>query len=185
MNYEVKTCCVHSFRLRPKHKGISPTKKHKPLPDFGVPSIKFVKETLDKLHGPRNGHSTAPSLTDSELESIQLASQAFLWAFPLVVTAPNFVQNGFGATPLNMNKLLYQPTPINASVSSAITFPNVNVLYSSAFLDLTQGPVQISVPNTNGRYCECLSGSVQVRKEDLSIVLPVWMGGRAILGNGY
>ncbi len=36
--------------------------------------------------------------------------------------------------------------------SRAVTTPNNDTLYSTAFLDLTQGPVTLTVPATGARY---------------------------------
>lgn len=54
---------------------------------------------------------------------------------------PNVSVNGFGH--------LYQ-TP--DSTFTTVVRPNVDTLYSSAFLDLTEGPVVVEIPPTGGRY---------------------------------
>ena len=83
--------------------------------------------------------------------NIYQAAMAFLWAFPLANTAPNFVSSDFGATSSTMNSFMWQSTPNNASYNSIVS-PNVNVLYGPGFFDLTHGPIKIAVPNTAGRY---------------------------------
>ena len=50
-----------------------------------------------------------------------------------------------------MNSILWQTTPNTAGYDTIVS-PNVNVLYGPGFLDLSHGPINITVPDTNGRY---------------------------------
>ena len=107
-------------------------------------NITLVSEALQSLYP-----QSRPTL--AELSSVLVAAQAFLWAFPLVNTAPNFVRSGFGASTSTMNTFLWQRQPNNASFNTIVT-PSTDFLYGPGFFDLTQGPVNITVPDTAGRY---------------------------------
>lgn len=87
---------------------------------------------------------------------VQTAVDAYIWAYPMVTigvtskvatNTPKPLPNAYA--PINtfghVNRLF---TDEDKDVVSS----NVDNLYSSAFLDLTQGAVQISVPATDGRY---------------------------------
>lgn len=89
-------------------------------------------------------------------EIFQEAVDAYIWAYPLVsigvsahiiTNTPKPLPNAHA--PFNtfgsVNKLF---TADDKDVVSS----NVDNLYSSAFLDLTQGAIKISVPKTDDRY---------------------------------
>jgi hypothetical protein len=93
-------------------------------------------------------------LTSQETESI--AQEAYIYFYPLVlmdVTRKHFtnIEAGkmFGRGP--MNTFSHTRTFPPATVRGA-THTNFDTLYSSGWLDLTEEPVVISVPDTQGRY---------------------------------
>jgi hypothetical protein len=84
----------------------------------------------------------------------ELAARAYVYGFPLVFDleqVQRFVTTGLGSTP---------PTPYNqlsharTLASAADTFVSINndTLYSIAQLDLGVGPLELSVPDSEGRY---------------------------------
>jgi hypothetical protein len=92
----------------------------------------------------------------TEDQTFKTAVEAYIWAYPmvsigvtcaLVTNVPKPLPNAHA--PINsfgsVSKLY---TAANKDVVSS----NVDNMYSSAFLDLTQGAAKISVPATNGRY---------------------------------
>jgi hypothetical protein len=83
-----------------------------------------------------------------------LASEAFVFAYPLVLMDLARMQltasTAAGALGAPVNQFAHSrefPTAFTPVVQ-----PNVDALYSSAWLDLSAGPIVLSVPNTRGRY---------------------------------
>lgn len=86
----------------------------------------------------------------------KIAKDAYIWSYPMVSVAIT----GFAVTD-TPKALPNAHAPLNSFGSVATLFTaddkdvvssNVDTMYSSAFLDLTQGAALISVPDTNGRY---------------------------------
>ena len=80
---------------------------------------------------------------------------AYLYFYPLVTMdiTRRQMTNGnnetLGIAPMNTFRHVRTFPPANFK---AVVRPNFDTLYSSAWLNLTDGPVIISVPDTNGRY---------------------------------
>ena len=92
----------------------------------------------------------------SEAEAQAIAVDAYVYFYSLVsmdVTRRQFtnIEPGkqLGRGPMNMfnNVPVYPPADFKGVVR-----PNFDTLYSIAYLDMTNEPVVISVPDTNGRY---------------------------------
>jgi hypothetical protein len=83
----------------------------------------------------------------------QRAEEATLYALPLVIM--DLTREQFFASPpspeVTPNRFLHIPILGNPSFRSVVR-PNVDTLYSSAWLDLSAEPVILSVPPSNGRY---------------------------------
>lgn len=84
---------------------------------------------------------------------IDLAFQAYLWGYPAVVmnrTKNTYTSESTGSgVPVNTFRHFDGlATPMNR----IIVKPNNDTLYSSAWLDLSRGPLILSVPDTDGRY---------------------------------
>jgi hypothetical protein len=101
------------------------------------------------------GCTTAPTEPDTAVQPVALpelsalAKQAYIYTFPLYVmyrTRYDALQR-FG-TPNRFAHARALATP----ASRAVTAPNNDTLYSSAWLDLSYGPLILHVPDTAGRY---------------------------------
>ena len=94
------------------------------------------------------------SPTDSIL---LLAKQAYVYGFPLVMmyeterSAINHEKQTWGSVFAPINQFGHFRTFPNATFKGVVK-PNCDTYYSSAWLDLSQGPLVLSVPDTKGRY---------------------------------
>jgi hypothetical protein len=98
--------------------------------------------------------SPLPAITEQEAHVI--AVDAYIYLYPLLtmdVTRRQLTNmapgKGVFGGPMNMfvNVEAFPPADFKAVVR-----PNFDTLYSSAYLDLTNGPMVVSAPDTNGRY---------------------------------
>jgi hypothetical protein len=96
------------------------------------------------------GRATAGTPAPADLR--KAARNAWLFALPLIEMA---------ALRARRNPISGEPAPINAFTharslagpkSRAVTSPNADTLYSSAFVDTTKGPVCLEVPDCGKRY---------------------------------
>ena len=115
----------------------------------------------------------------------RLASEVWIYAFPLVLTdVTREVQSGAAAP----NTFRHRRTIPDATSTDA-DHPNADFLYSYAWLDLGKGPLILSVPETKGRYYLLalldaytnVAGSIGKRttgteKRQFAIVGPRWKG---------
>jgi hypothetical protein len=100
-----------------------------------------------------NANAGAPL---SEREALEIGREACIYFYPLVtmdVTRRQSTNIEAGKLPGlgPMNTFSNMPTFPSADFRVVVR-PNLDTLYSSAWLDLTDGPVIVSVPDTNGRY---------------------------------
>lgn len=96
-------------------------------------------------------------------DALGLARRAVTWAWPLYEmarmragTSPRRYQ-GEGAgpsadSPMRWCNVLVHGRELLAPGTSRVVTPNVDTLYSNAWLDLREGPLVIDVPDTAGRY---------------------------------
>ena len=126
----------------------------------------------------------------AEHPSIKLATEATLYALPLVImdlTREETFANSVAADAMP-NRFFHKPILGNASYS-AVVRPNVDTLYSTAWLDLTTEPVLMTVPPSNGRYfmIQCMDAWTNVFADPgirtlgnkgtrYAIVGPNWLG---------
>ena len=85
-----------------------------------------------------------------------MATDAYVYLYPLVmmdVTRRQMSNYAPGKKPGHgpMNTFAHYREYPNATMREVVR-PNFDTLYSLAWLDLTQGPVIVSVPDTDGRY---------------------------------
>ncbi len=102
----------------------------------------------------QEAHETGIEVT--EQEAYELGIEAYLYFYPLVkmdmtrrvfTNVPAGVEPARG--PVNMFHHLRELPPGDFRL---VVRPNFDTLYSSAWLDLTDGPVVVSAPDTDGRY---------------------------------
>jgi hypothetical protein len=92
----------------------------------------------------------------SEEEAHSIGVDAYLYLYPLVtmdLTRLQFTNVKPGEDPLKgpMNTFVNFPAFPGAEMKTVVR-PNFDTLYSTGWLDLSKGPVVVSVPDTNGRY---------------------------------
>jgi len=97
----------------------------------------------------------AKAATVSEDEARAIAAEAYVYLYPLVtmdLTRLQFTNvkeaGGFEGP---MNVFVNVPAYPTAEMKTVVR-PNFDTLYSSAWLDLTEEPMVVSVPATDGRY---------------------------------
>ena len=90
----------------------------------------------------------------SESERRDLTARAYVFTLPSVImyrTRWALRQDPAAAFRLSANRFGHRRVPATPE-SRAVTAPNVDTLYSSAWLDLSDGPVRLHVPATGDRY---------------------------------
>ncbi|MDG2004643.1 MAG: DUF1254 domain-containing protein [Novosphingobium sp.] len=87
-----------------------------------------------------------PAVANSD--STILARDAFIWGLPLVLMERSFQVSEQAGLPVNQ---LFITTELAIPQFRQIG-PNVDTLIGHAWLDLSQGPIVIGVPDTNDRY---------------------------------
>ncbi|HKQ71989.1 MAG TPA: DUF1254 domain-containing protein [Polyangiaceae bacterium] len=130
--------------------------------------------------------SEAPSATASgEHDSTEkTVENAYIYGYPMMVLDMTKQVTGKGVT----NHLAYLPKPPDATFKDVVR-PNVDTLYTTAFLDLTAEPVLFHMPDTRGRYyvSQLLDANTNVFSapgkrttgtgaKDFAIVGPGWKG---------
>ncbi len=126
-------------------------------------------------------------------DAAALATEAYIFGYPLVtmfvterVLTNVATPQKNGKAPINQFGNLFEyPTPAFKDV----TAPNVNTLYSNAWLDLTKEPIVVHMPDTQGRYyvMEILDYWTNVigspgkrttgtKAQDIAMVGPNWKG---------
>lgn len=83
----------------------------------------------------------------------EAARDAWLYGLPLIEMATTRARamSGRGSMPAGLNRFGHT-RQLAGPQSRAVTAPNNDTLYSSAWLDLTQGPVTLVIPPTADRY---------------------------------
>ena len=92
-------------------------------------------------------HTAFASETDIDLKAI--AREAYLYTLPLIEMEATRVQ--FLARGPSENAI-YGQRRLSDHTSRSVTSPNNDTLYATAWLDLAQGPVTITLPDLGKRY---------------------------------
>jgi hypothetical protein len=103
---------------------------------------------------PATAESASPALTEEDAAAI--AVEAYVYFYPLItmdLTRKQLtnVEPGKSALGGPMNTFANVPAFPPADFR-AVVRPNFDTLYSAGYLDLTRGPMVVSVPDTGGRY---------------------------------
>lgn len=88
--------------------------------------------------------SPVPVTPDERIHD--LGVQAYIYAYPLVLVS---LTRQFRRAPLNQ---FFHLQSFPGAGFTAVVRPNIDTLYSTAWLDLSRDPVILSVPDTAGRY---------------------------------
>ena len=90
--------------------------------------------------------------------AVQIAEEAFTYGLPLVLVDLTRRQmlHAWANTPppvgqKGMNEFFHLPRFPDHTITTTVR-PNVDTFYSNAFLDLSGGPIELSLPNTGSRY---------------------------------
>jgi len=97
---------------------------------------------------PQTASPNAPVTVD---EARKIAEQAYIFAYPLVVTEMTRRATTGGGDPRFMNRFRHESAFPDDRFRQVIR-PNADTLYSAAWFDLSQEPVLLHVPDTQGRY---------------------------------
>ncbi|TDT90283.1 hypothetical protein DFO45_4136 [Azorhizobium sp. AG788] len=99
--------------------------------------------------------AVTPALAAPAEQLQELAVDAYLYFYPLVtmdVTRKQLTNLPKGAGIGGPANSFVNVPAFPSADMRAVVRPNFDTLYSSAWLDLTQGPIVVSVPDTDGRY---------------------------------
>ncbi|CAI8871838.1 DUF1254 domain-containing protein [Brevibacillus sp. IT-7CA2] len=115
----------------------------------------FVSNTA--LSAPVQTITSVPAVTKGAASSNQarenlaysLGAQAFIYGYPLVAMEKKKLQSL--QQNRNVNQFYHHQSLPGADYRGVVS-PNHDTLYSAAFLDLTQGPLILHVPDFNTRY---------------------------------
>lgn len=78
----------------------------------------------------------------------RLAAEVYVYAYPLVLTD---VTREVQTAKVPINEFRHERS-VPTAATAGVAFPNADFLYSQAWLDLSKGPVVVSIPDTKGRY---------------------------------
>lgn len=90
-------------------------------------------------------------------DTLLLAQEAYIYGIPLVTMditkrqATNTLSPVVGQMEAPLNQFSHLPIFPGSDFTSVVR-PNADTFYSNAWLDLSQGPVQLSLPTNNDRY---------------------------------
>jgi hypothetical protein len=115
----------------------------------------------------------------------RLAAEVYVYAYPLVLTGVARDAESAGVPADTFRHRRSVPDAASTDVAN----PNADFLYSKAWLDLSKGPVILSVPDTRGRYylvamldawsnvaASLGKRTTGTQKEEFAIVGPGWKG---------
>ncbi|TDP04045.1 DUF1254 domain-containing protein [Flavobacterium sp. 245] len=103
----------------------------------------------------QNDDTTAPATAENDTEIIQIAKDAYIYGYPLVLmdASKKVMTNAFTAN--SKNPAVNQVGSLNEFPDDKfrdVVKPNADTYYSMAWLDLGKEPLVLKAPNTNGRY---------------------------------
>jgi hypothetical protein len=152
----------------------------------------FTGAALVLAHGSVTAQSRSASGTVADPDVSGIASEAYVFGYPLVSTfmskrvMTNVPRPENGRAPINqVANLFAYPT----AAFKDVVAPNVNTLYSSMWLDVSKEPIVVHIPDTQDRYyvMEILDMWTNVigapgkrttgtKAQDIAIVGPDWKG---------
>ena len=132
-----------------------------------IASCSFKSLSRALAGGPRVVRSVA-SPPGSAGEAAAIAQEAYIYLYPLIlmdITRKQMINCDPKVSSIGgpANEFVHVRTFPPADVR-AVVRPNFDTLYSSAWLDLTSGPVVVSTADTEGRYFLLPSGNALTLK---------------------
>jgi hypothetical protein len=126
------------------------------LPAIGRPLLRILAVLALAISAGFAGASSASATQEEYDNGYELGTDAYLYGLPIVTTNKTFlnqsstnVPNGRGFGPVNrFNPVRTFTTPSDRSVVA----PNLDTLYSIAWLNLSKQPMIIHVPKIKNRY---------------------------------
>ena len=91
----------------------------------------------------------SPAFADEAADLKAIAREAYLYTLPLIemeATRLQFLARGAS------ENAIYGQRRLSDHTSRSVTSPNNDTLYATAWLDLAQGPVTITLPELGRRY---------------------------------
>lgn len=136
-------------------KGDVPAKSEAPGKGVATPVPKPTPEEEAKLKAEAEAAAAAAAALAKEQEGLQAGLDAVVYGYPLVLMElTKRKMTNVDAPTISMapvNQFAHMTAFPDASFKDVVR-PNVDTLYSSAWLDLTKEPLVLSVPDTHGRY---------------------------------
>ena len=112
--------------------------------------------TLSPMTGVLAQNSTVDVAQADRDQGFALASQAYVWGYPLAITAATAIPITATDRPLPNAHAPFNTFGHVAKLFTAadkdVVSSNVDTIYSSAFVDLKQGAALVSVPDVGDRY---------------------------------
>lgn len=132
-------------------------------PSSPVTNITSIAAAIDMLSLFQPGNTSAITVLGVKMLQItasnkpeDIATLAYIWGYPLVTVAGSFTYYTNPKTAPNpgegpTNTISFARQLSNTTYVQYVS-PNVNVLYGNAWLDLTKGPVVLTIPPIPDRY---------------------------------
>ena len=122
----------------------------------GLATVPFAAAYAKPALAQQAGHDALLVPSKGEADPAEMAIEAYVYGYPLVtmemtrrvLTNVASAEGAKGAPMGQFTNLRQYPD----AAFRAITAPNADTLYSTAFLDLAKEPYVLSVPNEDGRY---------------------------------
>jgi len=111
-------------------------------------ALALTSTSVASCSGSSSKASPRPSTPAPHESDTQLATDAYVWGYPLVVTERT-LQSLARLTPVN--HLTFQPARSNVSTRTVVA-PNTDTLYAVAPLDLRGEPYVLTLPRITDRY---------------------------------
>jgi hypothetical protein len=117
-----------------------------------APVARLARPALFGAAFAGGGSSLARAGAGIEHEAQAIGVEAYLFFYPLVTMELTRRQLTNVAGPDGLHAPIANVPAFPSADMKAVVRPNFDTLYSSAWLDLTQEPMIVSVPDTHGRY---------------------------------
>ena len=127
-------------------------------------------------------HTSLAAFSVTVLVTVGVGTFVYIYAIPPLIYSgwAQGLEKGLGEGPIPVNTLYTSPSlfgPNSTKVNRFVAGGDPGLLYSVGILDLSRGPLVLSVPNMGGRYYDI--ELVDSRGDDFAYVGPRTTGGQA------